>query len=158
MLRLEINKEFIKEFNDNIKRITDVWYSLQDFKPYASSKYYKGVPLVEFPNYKCDFLKGYEIDKNYIRLKDGHIYWTCEISFWDRYEKEVVMLEESFMPQSWFYKSDEELIDVFKPILIGVLKNQKEKAEDRVSDCEYELKGLVKKIECFEKVLKKLEQ
>ena len=67
------------------------------------------------------------------------------------------MLEESFMPQSWFYKSDEELKEIFKPILINIIKNQKKKAEDRVSDCEGELEVLVKKIERFEKVLKKLE-
>ena len=148
MLKLEIDEEFIKEFNENVKRITGVWYDLQGFKPYARSKYNKGCPLIEFPNLKCDDLEGFKIEANYVHLGDGNIYWS--------YEFLIEETGESFMPQSWFNKSDDELREIFKPMLIKELEKCKEESEGKIKDYKKLLDSFSNKVERVNEVLKKL--
>ena len=156
MLKLEINEEFIKEFNNNIRRIVDVWYDLQGFKPYSKENYYKGHPIVEFPNYKCTSLKGYQIDKNYIRLKDGNIYWSCEILISHKYDDDIIALEESFIPQSWYYKTDDELREIFRPMLLKAIEIDKVCAEKSIRNYKEKLDDLISNVEHFKGVLRKL--
>lgn len=156
MLKLEINEEFIKEFNENVKRITGVWYDLQGFKPYARSKYNKGCPLIEFPNLKCDDLEGFKIEANYVHLGDGNIYWSYEFLIEDRYESTIEETGESFMPQSWFNKSDDELREIFKPMLLKDLEKYKKECEEKIKNYKELLDSFSNKVERANEVLKKL--